>query len=303
MKKIIVKESQDSQSILKVILKAFPNLKISSLHKLFRVKNIKVNAKRVKKDYIVSSNDIIEIYATDEVLFSIPKNIVYNYEDENILIAYKPKGLESVSYDEFSFSFEQIVQKDKNNYNIKICHRLDTNTEGLMLFSKNDAANVEMLNAFKKNKIYKNYLAFVHGAMPKQYDYLKGYILKDKKLGVSKIINEKKSHALSVATEYEVLKYLHDYNVSVLNITLYTGRTHQIRAHMKHLGTPIVGDSKYGNSEINNKLGFYSQALFSYKYAFNFSKGSKLEYLNSIYISLDQDEIIENFLKICNKKK
>ncbi len=303
MKKIIVKDSQDSQNILKVILKAFPNLKLSSLHKLFRIKNIKVNGKRVKKDYIVNSSDIIEIYANDEVLFSIPKKILYSYEDENILIAYKSKGVESVSYDELGFSFEQMIQKDKNNYNIKICHRLDTNTEGLMIFSKNDMTNTEILNAFKENRIYKKYLTFVHGAMPKKHDYLKGYILKDSKLAISKIVNEKIPGALSAITEYEVIKYLRDYNISVLDIQLHTGRTHQIRAHMKHIGTPIVGDSKYGNSEFNKNLGFSSQVLFAYKYAFNFNKDSKLEYLNSIYISLDKDELTNNFLKVCNKNK
>ena len=266
----------------------------NSIYKLFRLKDIKVNGIRQKGDISAFENDIIEIYCNDSVLLGLPTHIEYYYEDDNIIVAYKQKGIECHNPNSNS-TFEFAVQQDKKNNNLKVCHRLDTNTEGLVIFAKNDVSHEEILKGFKNNCIRKNYLTFVYGKTPKNHDVLEEYIIKNKKDGYSKIIDKNINGSHKVITEYIVLEYIPKINVSILDITLHTGKTHQIRAHMKHLNTPVIGDPKYSTNEINKKFGYKSQLLYAYKYTFDFDKNSTLSYLNDICISFDIPTVITKF--------
>ena len=291
MKQFIISNKMEQKSIYSVIQKQFPHLSLSSLNKVFRVKDVKVNDIRVNKDYIVKKDDVVKIYLTDTILFGLPQKIFYAYEDDNILIAYKPKGV--VSNFEGTLSnkntlvpyFDEIVKKEKGE-NLNICHRLDTNTEGLVIFSKNADSHAKILEAFKNNEIKKDYLALVYGKLPKAKDILSDYILKDPKTGYSKILSSQTKGSKSCVTEYKVIKFFKEKNCSVLDITLHTGRTHQIRAHMKHIGCPLIGDSKYSTNEINDKFKIYSQVLFATKYTFAINTSSTLNYLNEINIDI-----------------
>lgn len=301
MKEFIVSKKQENKDVYSVIKKLFPHLPSASLNKVFRLKDVKVNDKRVIKDYILKYNDVVKIYLNDNILFGLPESIQYAYEDDNILVAYKPKGVVSnfengekeknnlVPY------FDEIVKQDKGT-NVIILHRLDTNTEGLVLFAKNETAYNELLNAFKQNYISKEYIALVYGKLPKSTDTLSHYILKDKKTGYSKIVDQFTKGAKSCITEYMVIKYIKDLNCSIVSVKLHTGRTHQIRAHMKYLGCPIIGDSKYSTNEINNKFNFRSQALFAVKYTFSFHEDSILNYLNDVVIDYTHD-VTDNIKK------
>lgn len=301
MRSLIVNEKYNKMNISKVLFKEFPNLKKNSLYKLLRLKDIKVNDIRIKEDIVVNANDKIIIYADDFVLLGLSKIIEYYYEDDNIIVAFKPKGIISnVKDDNIDSdipSFEQLVKNSKNdiNNNIHICHRLDTNTEGLVIFSKNETSNKELLNAFKNSYITKTYLAFAHGYFDKKHDILSGYISKDPSTSYSKIVNRNIPNSKSVITEYNVLKYFPDKNISAIEVTLHTGRTHQIRAHMKSINHPIIGDSKYGINQINKQLNINSQLLLAYKYIFNFPEDSPLYYLNTIVISIDKDKFLNMF--------
>jgi len=293
MKKIIVDNINNGLKISKVIYNHFPNMPKNAIYKLFRLKDIKVNGIRQKEDAIAHQNDVIEIYCHDNILLGLPSHIDYYYEDDNIL-AYKPKGIECHNPNSNS-TFEYAVKQDKGNDNIKVCHRLDTNTEGLVIFSKNDISHEELLNGFKNSCINKNYITFVYGKMPKNHDILEGYILKNKQDGYSKVFDKKLPGSSKVITEYLVIEYIKELNVSILDIKLHTGKTHQIRAHMKYLNTPVIGDSKYSTNEINKKFGYKSQMLYAYKYSFEFSNNSSLAYLNDIIISFDINKVILGF--------
>lgn len=294
MKKIIVNKKNNGLKISKIIYNNFPNMPKNAIYKLFRLKDIKVNDIRQKEDIIAFENDVIEIYCSDSILLGLPAHIDYYYEDDNILVAYKQKGIECHNLDSNS-TFEYAVKQDKKDGNLKVCHRLDTNTEGLVIFSKNDVSHNEILNGFKINDIHKQYLTFVYGKTPKKHDVLQGYIVKNNSDGYSKILDKNIPGSSKVVTEYTVLEYISKLNVSILDITLHTGKTHQIRAHMKYLNTPVIGDPKYSTNEINKKFGYKSQLLYAYKYTFNFDKNSILSYLNDICISFDINKVITKF--------
>lgn len=295
MREFSITKKYENTKIENVLLKEFPNISISTLNKLFRVKDVKVNDCRVPKGYVVSVSDNVKIYIKDDILFGVSNNVDIYYEDDNILVAYKSKGIVSCESND-NVSFEHLVRKFKDDNNINICHRLDTNTEGLVIFAKNELAKNEILNAFKNSSIHKEYLTLVYGKMEKEKDILKAYIQKDIKDSFCKVIDQKEKGALEIHTEYEVVKYFKETNTSLLNIKLHTGRTHQIRAHMKHIGHNIIGDSKYGINEINRKLGFKSQILIAYRYTFSFNKNSSLSYLNKKIIEVNKEKI-DNILK------
>ena len=306
MKEFKITKKYENLDIYSVILKEFPHLNISSLNKAFRLKDIKINDKRVSKDYIVKQSDICKIYLSDNILYNIPKDINYVYEDDNILVCYKPKGIvsnfESGIRNNNIIYFDELVKKEKGE-NLKILNRLDTNTEGLVLFSKNDISYNELFKAFEQNTINKEYIALVNGKLNKNHDLLSHYIKTDKKDGYSKVYEKNIEGSKTCVTEYSVLKYIKALNLSILSIKLYTGRTHQIRAHMKYIGHEIVGDSKYGLNEINEKFKVSSQMLYAVKYSFDFNEFSPLSYLNNVTIDITNlvQEKINKFINSANK--
>jgi len=300
MKSVIINNENEKyigKNIYKSLSNIFPTLSVGYLNKVFRLKDVKVNGTRVTKDYILNKNDYIEIYLADNILFGTNINVEYIYEDDNILAVYKNAKMESCneshqySNNEKRIYLENLVRKEKGN-NINICHRLDTNTEGIVIFSKNLEAHKELLKAFKNRNITKRYLAFVYSKTPKSHEILNAYLIKEPNKGLVSILNNSTKNSVKITTEYKCIKYYEKQNVTLLEVILHTGKTHQIRAHMKHIGNPIIGDPKYSTNEINKKYNIKTQALFAYKYSFNFNSNSILKYLNNIEISINPEQIV-----------
>ena len=127
----------------------------------------------------------------------------------------------------------------------------------------------------------------VYGLLKKEHEILKAYLFKDSKKSLVYISDVPKKDYLEIITEYTILNKDTKNNITTLDINLHTGRTHQIRAHLSHIGFPVIGDGKYGINEINKKFNLKTQFLYSYKLKFNFKENNGiLEYLKGKEIIL-----------------
>ena len=288
MREFIINDSETGLTLEKYIFKVLPAAPLSFIYKLFRKKDIKVNGHHEDKKYRVSANEVVAIYITDAQFdeFQKEKDLVPNlkikdwiiYEDKNVLFVNKPRGLlvqKSAPNDESldQLVIEYLMATNQYNPNKELAfvpgpaHRLDRNTSGIVAFGKNHDALTMLFDLFKNHDlINKHYLALVVGNLEKDKDIITAPLKKDEKNNKVVVAKDGKT----AQTVYKVLKRYDGY--TLVDITLLTGRTHQIRVHMSYINHPVVGDSKYGNFEINkefkSKYHFANQFLHAYKIGF-----------------------------------
>lgn len=285
MKELIVNDKYDGKKLNSLLLDTFDGLNLNVLYKALRKKDIRINNMRVNENVIVHVGDHIKVFISDEQLekkshFEI--DIVY--EDEHICVVGKPSGIEVTGENSLTTLLEKHFQTNSQitgKVFIKPCHRLDRNTTGLVLFAKDEESLNILLDKFKNHEIEKHYKAKVVGIPTKRQATLIAYLFKDAKKSLVYISDNPKKGYEKIVTSYQVIEENKKENTSILDVTLHTGKTHQIRAHLAHIGHPILGDGKYGNHEINKKFGLKVQQLTSYSLTFHFkSESSILDYLN-----------------------
>ena len=247
------------------------DLTYSVLMKAFRQKDVKVNGKRVSQDVVVDVGDVIEIFYVPTV--SVKHKTLY--ADDNVVVVYKKGGYESVSV------YEGLLEEYPS---AKFIHRLDTNTDGVMVFALNEIAERELLEGFKSHVFEKLYQATVKGVPKTKSAILDAYLVKDESRSRVKIFDNPVKNSVPIKTEYKLIKVLGD--CSLLEVKLHTGKTHQIRAHLAYVGLPILGDGKYGDFDFNKKKGVVGQKLTAISLKFHFVKGSFLEYLDGKLFSI-----------------
>ncbi len=288
MRTINIDNKNDGKKLNTVLLKEFPNLAINSLYKALRKKDIRVNDVKINENVCLHSGDTVKIFITDDVLFGkiapscLALNIEIVFEDDNILIVNKPVGIEVTGTSSLSS-----MLSDKYGYNVMPCHRLDRNTSGLTVFAKNVEALNILFDKFKNHEIEKHYICRVYGIPKEPHKVLYGFLFKDTKKSTVYISDDNKKGYQKIITEYSVIDKDTANNTSILEVILHTGRTHQIRAHLAHIGYPIIGDGKYGLNEINKKFNAKTQNLCSYMLKFNFTtEAGILNYLSEKVVKL-----------------
>ena len=291
MKKLVIDYNNDGKKVSTFLTHIFPNLNVNHVYKALRKKDIKLNGKRINTNITLHYNDILEVFITDDILNGINKklDIPIIYEDDNIVVFNKPDNLEVVGDNSLTS-----IMKDKYTF-LEPCHRIDRNTLGLVLFAKNENSLSILLDKFKNSEIEKHYIACCYG-MGKKECFLTSYLFKDSKKSIVYISDEPKKFYTKIETSYKLIDYNKLENLSLLDVTLHTGKTHQIRAHLAHSSLPILGDGKYGSYEINKKYKCNHQLLCSYSLKFNFKTDAGiLNYLNDFQISLRKIPFSEYF--------
>ncbi len=254
----------------KLILNEFPELTFKDVNIAMKNRDIKVNGIRVNKDVTIENNSLISVYVDFDKL---KQKISKVYEDDNILIIFKPYGIEVVGNKNDAVN---ILKKD--NEFLYPCHRIDVNTEGLVVFAKNKKSEEVILSAFKNHKVTKFYKAWVVGHFKEQESLFQAYLKKDANKSVVHISTNKGNGYKEILTKVRVIEDLK--TTSLVEVQLLTGRTHQIRAHLSFLNHSVIGDDKYGEREENKKFGLKKQALTSCEISFDFQK-THLDYLNN----------------------
>ena len=319
MKQITIASNDAGQRLDKFLTKAFKKLPQSLLYKAIRTKKIKVNGKRCVIGQKLSEGDVLSLYLNDEILENEPSRqdfllapgeIDVVYEDENILLVNKQPGL--VVHEDEDGRPDTLIHRiqhylyDKGEYDPgqehsfapALCNRIDRNTGGIVIAAKNAEALRILNDKIKGREIEKRYLCLVHGTPSPSHATMTAYLMKDQVKNRVYLSPTSKPGYKTAVTEYEVLASRAGF--SLCEITLHTGRTHQIRAHMAYLGHPLAGDGKYGKSAQDRQKGFPYQALYSYKLTFQFrSDAGALSYLNGNTFTAGHIWFQEIFENLC----
>lgn len=276
MRMITISRNDAGQRLDKFLSKLMPSCPKGMLYKLIRKKDIRLNSARCHGDEILQEGDVLRVFAKDEFFAREEKAFDFHratgklsivYEDADILILYKPSGVYAHGGEGGAVSLLDEVHKylfDKGEYDPQaeqtfapaLCNRIDRNTEGLVIAAKNAAALRCMNEAIRERHVHKQYLAVTASPLPESHAVCKAFLRKDERRHQVEVRDTAPDASWKeIITEYEVLA--RHGQMQLVLVTLHTGRTHQIRAHLAHLGAPLLGDPKYGtrhSSEENQAL-------------------------------------------------
>ena len=311
MRTFIIAHNDAGQRLDKFLTKAVKALPKSLLYKFIRTKKIKVNHKRADIGYMLAEGDSVELFISDEFFAEDAADTAFTrltphldivYEDENILLVDKQPGIIVHSDDDeeintlishikaYLYRKGEYDPASEQSFAPSLCNRIDRNTGGIVIAAKNAAALRVMNEKIRADELSKYYLCAVHGHMEKRADTLTGYLKKDSNNNIVDIVREARPGYKKIITKYRVVAERN--SLSLLEVELVTGRTHQIRAHLASIGHPLLGDGKYGVNRDDKKRGYKFQALYAFRLEFRFtSDAGILSYLNGRRFEVDRNKI------------
>lgn len=316
MKEFIVKRNDVGQRLDRFIGKTVPLLPEALLQKYIRIKRIKVNDKGAKRDYRLNEGDILKLYINDEFFekprednaylkVNVPKlDIVY--EDENILLVDKKPGI--LCHSAGTWDYNTLVShvqaytyqkgewspRSENNFAPALCNRIDRNTGGIVIAAKNAEALRIINEKIRLHEVEKSYLCVVLGKPKEKSGTLNLQLWKDASKNQVFVKNKPEAGSKTSITHYNTICTKGD--LSLVECVLETGRTHQIRVSMAHIGCPLLGDGKYGIEKVNKRYNEAGQLLYSYKLDFDFSEEKTLlDYLKNRQFKLANIDFVEKY--------
>lgn len=323
MKQFIAGKNQEGVRLSRFVQSVTTNLPNSLLYKSFRNKRIKVNGKRAEPDTRLCVGDTIELYINDEFFAAAPAPsaparprrqshpLRVEFEDDQIALLYKPARLLCHSdrtgdanlldsFVDYLTEKGEYRAEEENGFSPALCNRLDRGTEGLVVGAKTYPALRDMNEIIRMNQVRKEYLTITFGVPPKgRHVAWLQHREKDNKVTIR--ASEAEGYK-KIITDVIVEKAAGPF--ALCRIGLVTGRTHQIRAHLAFLGTPVLGDIKYGNRKWNEKTGFKTQALCAVTLRFEgVPRESTLHYLNGKRFDLKNPGILEQFQSLDKTKR
>lgn len=303
------------QRLDKFLSKRYKSMPQSLLYKYIRTKRIKLNGKRAKENRLLADGDEITLYIPDEftggsrrdeAFLRLSPRLRVAYEDENILIADKKAGMLVHSDDgsecdtlidhikAYLYRNGEYDPTAENSFAPALCNRIDRNTAGLVIAAKNAEALRDMNATIRDRGISKLYLAACHGFFEKKQGIMTAYL--EKNAAENKVFVRTKAgeNTKTAALRYRVIDENRAEKLSLVEIELLTGRTHQIRVQMADSGHPLLGDGKYAVNKDDRRQGYTYQALCSYMLAFEKPQGS-LSYLAGKTVRADKPDFLVKF--------
>ena len=283
MRLLTVHKNDENQRLDKYLKKYLKEAPGSFIYKMLRKKNIVLNGKKADGTEKLTAGDEIKLFFAEETLekftgeaakielekFPVKKDLEILFEDENLLILNKPAGelsqkaeAKDISMNEYALGYLQktgaISEESLKVFKPSVCNRLDRNTSGILIVAKTYQAAREFGDALQKRTVRKFYRCIVKGEV-KKAETIDGYLWKDEKTNIVQVFKEKREGASEIHTAYRPIKC--ENGLTLLEVHLITGRTHQIRAHLSSIGHSILGDPKYGDKKLSEKWKVKYQLL------------------------------------------
>lgn len=317
MRQLIVHKNDENQRLDKYLKKYLKEAPGSFIYKMLRKKNIVLNGKKADGTEKLNAGDEIKLFFAEETLqkftgettsgemprFPVKNNLEILFEDENVLILNKPAGelsqkaeVKDVSMNEYALGYLQqtgaITEESLKVFKPSVCNRLDRNTSGILIVAKTYQAAREFGEALQKRTVRKFYRCIVKGEVQKS-ETIDGYLWKDEKTNKVHIFKDTREGAAEIHTAYKTIKC--ENGLTLLEVHLITGRTHQIRAHLSSIGHSILGDPKYGDKKLSEKWNVKYQLLHACRLELDGFTGEFSKY-NGKVITADVPTIFKKFI-------
>ena len=263
------------------IRRMLPQVPERFIREAFERRDVKMDGVRVARDAVARSGAEIKIYLSDDCYTQSPEIL---YQDDHLMVVYKPVGVSCEADHKGGQTIGEWVFQSANGRLRQPpmpCHRLDNQTDGLLLLALDEHTRALMEQAFHDREVHKKYVCLVRGQPILPEAVLDAYLLKDALNASVQVLDKRAPGAVPIRTGYRVLQ---GGGVSRLEITLFTGRTHQIRAHMAHIGYPLLGDDKYGDRAFNREQ--HAKRLMLTATELTFTLDGELSYLNDMRFSI-----------------